>query len=125
LVRGGAQVFDVNAVYPYLLIWRGAGKEVVNRLFLGPGGQGVGGKLRVHKQQGTAKVVANGQLVAAVIEAGKLGQEVFDFLFLRFVIEIIVFNGLCPPNGVNADVTCMKAVDLFGSGISKVKSSGA
>src|SRR5205807_6736496 len=79
LVRRGAQVLDVDPVNFDLLIGRGAGEEVVNRLFLGPGGQGVGGKLRVHEQQGTAKIVADGELVAAVLQSGKQGCEGYVF----------------------------------------------
>src|SRR5437660_8536399 len=73
LVRRCAQVLDVDPVNFDFLIGRSAGEEVIYCLFLGPGGQGVGGKLRVHEQQGTAKIVADGQLVAAVIQAAKLG----------------------------------------------------
>src|SRR5689334_73077 len=125
LVRSCPQVLDVDPVNFDLLIGRGAGEEVVNRLFLGPGGQSVGCKLCVHEQQGTANIIANGQLVAAVIQTAKLGQEVFDFLFLRLVTEIVIFNGLCPPDGVNPDIPRMKAVDFFGSGISNVKRPAA
>ena len=125
LVRRCAKVLDVNAVDFHLLIGRGAGEEIVDRLFLGPGRQGIAGKLGVHEQQGAAEIVAHGQLVAAVIQAAKLGQEVFDLFFLRLVVKIVVFDGLSPANGVNADISCMKAVDLFDRGVSNVKRAGA
>src|SRR5215472_10124876 len=125
LVRGGAEVLDVNAIDFHFLLGGGTGEKIVNGLVFGPGGEDVVRKLRVHEQQGAAEVVADGQLVAAVIQAAKLGQKIFDFLFLGLVIEIIVFDDLGASDSVNADVARMKAVDFLDGDIRDVKRAGA
>src|SRR5436309_2185256 len=67
LVGRGAQVLDVDAVDLDFLVGRGTRKKVIDDFVPGPAGERAIGKLGVHEEQGAAEVIADGELVAAVV----------------------------------------------------------
>src|SRR5436853_2592037 len=95
-------VLDVDAVDLDFLVGCGTRKKVVDDFVSGPARKRAIGELGIHEQQGAAEVVANGQLVAAVIQAAEFREEILDLFFLGLVIKVIVVNRFRPTYGVDA-----------------------
>src|SRR5205807_6646799 len=125
LVGRGAQVLDVDAVDLDFLVGGGTGKKVVDDFVPGPPGKRAVGKLGVHEQQGAAEIVAQGKLVAAVIQAAEFREEILDLFFLRLVVKVVIVDGLGAANRIDTDIARVKCIDLLDRCVSNVKRPGA
>src|SRR5581483_9880378 len=125
LVGCGAQVLDVDAVDLDFLVRSRTRKEVIDDFVPGPAGERAVGKLGVHEQQSAAEVIADGELVAAVVQAAEFREEILDLFFLRLVVEVVVVNGLGPANRIDTDIARVKRVDLLDRRVSDVDRPGA
>ena len=97
-------LFERYLLHFHINLGRGRiGDESLDDVVLTIGIENAIGELAVEEVEGFREIILNRVAIAAVVEGAKLRQKIFRFRILGFVFEVVVVDGLGPPEIVNAN----------------------